>query len=219
VVTDIAGREYRLVAGDLALDLLNTRGETPDGEVLTHPAALAAWARVAGVLDASHASALEGRTPAERQEAARLLREVLALRELLHQVLGAIAAGGQPPEAALTGLRDAESAALAHARLVRADGAFVWSWQRDPGGQRLPHKVAHAAVALLLAGPLDRLKRCGGCSYLFLDLSRNRSRRWCSMDDCGTAEKSRRFVTRRAVARRAGRTTSAAGGSGLSRSA
>jgi predicted RNA-binding Zn ribbon-like protein len=134
-------------------------------------------------------------------------------------VFGAIARGGQPPEAALTALRDAEAAALAHARLVPAEGAFAWSWQRDRRGHRLQHEVAHAAVALLLTGPLDRLKRCGGCSYLFLDLSRNRSRRWCSMDDCGTAEKSRRFVTRRAVARRATRTTSGERGSGPERSA
>ncbi|WP_372443637.1 CGNR zinc finger domain-containing protein [Nucisporomicrobium flavum] len=54
--------------------------------------------------------------------------------------------------------------------------------------------VVHAAVQLLTTGALDRIKRCGGCRFLFSDESKNRSRRWCSMDDCGTAEKSRRYV-------------------------
>jgi predicted RNA-binding Zn ribbon-like protein len=61
--------------------------------------------------------------------------------------------------------------------------------------------VVHAAVELLTAGRLDRVKGCGTCRFLFLDESRNRSRRWCSMEDCGTAEKIRRYVTRRAEAR------------------
>jgi predicted RNA-binding Zn ribbon-like protein len=52
-------------------------------------------------------------------------------------------------------------------------------------------------VELLTAGPLDRLKLCGGCRWLFLDRSKNRSRRWCSMEHCGTAAKMRRYTGRR----------------------
>ena len=33
--------------------------------------------------------------------------------------------------------------------------------------------------------------------WLFLDQSRNHSRHWCSMDECGTQMKQRRFVERR----------------------
>jgi predicted RNA-binding Zn ribbon-like protein len=63
--------------------------------------------------------------------------------------------------------------------------------------------VAHAAVELLTGDRLDRIKRCGGCPYLFFDESRNRSRRWCSMNDCGTDQKVRRFVVKRREAARA----------------
>ena len=61
--------------------------------------------------------------------------------------------------------------------------------------------VAHAATVLLTSGGLDRLKLCAGCHWLFLDASRNRSRRWCTMEVCGTHEKMRRYVAKRAARR------------------
>jgi CGNR zinc finger len=67
---------------------------------------------------------------------------------------------------------------------------------------RLPlWPLAHAAVELLTEGPLDLLKVCSGCRWLFLDQSKNRSRRWCSMEVCGTSAKKRRYVERRRRAR------------------
>ena len=61
--------------------------------------------------------------------------------------------------------------------------------------------VAHAAAVLLTSGNLDRLKLCAGCYWVFLDASRNRSRRWCTMEVCGTDEKMRRYVAKRAARR------------------
>jgi predicted RNA-binding Zn ribbon-like protein len=45
----------------------------------------------------------------------------------------------------------------------------------------------------------DRVRQCGGenCGWLFLDTSRNRSRQWCDMRDCGNLAKVRRFRQRR----------------------
>jgi predicted RNA-binding Zn ribbon-like protein len=58
---------------------------------------------------------------------------------------------------------------------------------------------------LLRTGELTRLRQCppdeGGCGWLFLDRSRNGSRRWCRMADCGTEVKSRRLTERRRAAR------------------
>ena len=72
-----------------------------------------------------------------------------------------------------------------------------WTWPppRELADPLLP--ITHAAVELLTSGPLDHLKVCGNCRWLFLDQSRNHSRRWCSMDECGTQMKQRRFVERR----------------------
>jgi len=58
---------------------------------------------------------------------------------------------------------------------------------------------------VLQTADLSRVRRCppseGGCGWLFLDQSRNGSRRWCRMADCGTAAKSRRLTERRRAAR------------------
>ena len=101
--------------------------------------------------------------------------------------------GGEP--------RKAEAEGLGRAELVAGVAGFEWSWTRVADLTRPLLPVVHAAITLLTDGPLDRIKGCAGCRYLFLDESKNRSRRWCSMDDCGTAEKSRRYVARGAAAR------------------
>jgi len=62
--------------------------------------------------------------------------------------------------------------------------------------------VVHAATGLLTSGPLDRVKDCAACRWLFVDESRNRSRRWSTMEECGTHEKVRRYLERRAARRK-----------------
>ena len=106
-------------------------------------------------------------------------------------------------EVAVGRLRAAATEALAHATLADADGAFAIRWEASDDPDRAWWPVAYTGLEVLLHGQLDRIKGCGGCSYLFLDETKNRSRRWCSMDDCGTREKMRTYVARRA-ARRSG---------------
>ena len=57
--------------------------------------------------------------------------------------------------------------------------------------------VALDALAIARDHP-DRVRECAAdsCPALFLDLSRNRSRRWCSMDVCGAREKARAYYWR-----------------------
>ena len=88
------------------------------------------------------------------------------------------------------------------AQLVRIDDAYEWRWADDDLARPL-WSVIHEAMRLLTDGPLDRVKGCANCRFHFLDLSKNRSRRWCSMDDCGTEDKMRKYVARRASARSA----------------
>jgi predicted RNA-binding Zn ribbon-like protein len=61
--------------------------------------------------------------------------------------------------------------------------------------------VVYGAAELLTAADLSRVKQCAGCPWLFLDRSKNGSRRWCSMEDCGTHAKIVKYVARRAARR------------------
>jgi predicted RNA-binding Zn ribbon-like protein len=181
VVTKTAA-DLELVGGNLALDLANTRdGHAPARDYLETPKDLVAWA--------GHAAGLE----IEADE--KVLAEVLALRETVEAVFRAIAQGegGRDPfPGALDDLIAAHAARLG--RLVRRSDGFELAWDDDIVGP-----IAAAAVDLLRHGPLDRLKLCQACPWLFLDLSRNHSRRWCSMNVCGGTLKMRRY---RAKARR-----------------
>ncbi|HET7517715.1 MAG TPA: CGNR zinc finger domain-containing protein, partial [Actinomycetes bacterium] len=66
-------------------------------------------------------------------------------------------------------------------------------------------RAAVGAVELLRDADRARLRCCppdaGGCGWVFLDRSRNGSRRWCRMADCGTTVKARRLTERRRAAR------------------
>ena len=52
-------------------------------------------------------------------------------------------------------------------------------------------------------GQWERLKACprDPCFWAFYDRSKNRSGRWCRMEDCGNIEKARAFRERRQSSR------------------
>src|SRR5207249_84080 len=63
--------------------------------------------------------------------------------------------------------------------------------------------IVRSAVDLLTSGERDRVKECASatCEWVFLDRSKNHSRRWCDMSDCGNRAKARRFHAKRQAAR------------------
>jgi predicted RNA-binding Zn ribbon-like protein len=163
----------RRVGGHLALDFANTI--EPSREHLAEPADLAAWGREVG---------LRGEADAVTLARAR------ELRRSVYEVFRPLAERREPDPAALAALAAFHAEAVAGARLEPGKG-FVWD-----GDLLAP--IAVAAVDLLRTGPLDRLKVCAACPWLFLDTSRNRSRRWCSMSECGARLKMRRYRARAA---------------------
>ena len=192
-----------LQGGDVALDFVNTvgglRDEPPDpnDEALNHYADVVHWCRRVELFSARQANSLLRAAEADPRGAASAFEDVLALRRQVYDVFRRLADGSRPRPVTLERLRDAECEALAHASLSPAGPRMRWTW-RDSDDLRAPlWQIAHAAVELLTHGPLERLKVCANCRWLFLDQSRNRSRRWCSMTDCGTAVKKERFVERR----------------------
>jgi predicted RNA-binding Zn ribbon-like protein len=190
----------RLVGGNLALDFVNSRSGPPvgppDDDVLAGYADLVAWAVYAGALTEAEAAAARRLARADPRGAESAFARALRTRDYLDEIFRPLAAGHDPAAPALARLRDDAADALGHARLEPGD-AYTWTWGDDHTLDRPLRPVVHAAVRLLTTGPLDRIKGCGGCRFLFHDESKNRSRRWCSMDDCGTAEKMRRYVAAR----------------------
>jgi predicted RNA-binding Zn ribbon-like protein len=201
--TESGAAALSLVGGRLCLDFANTVGSHAgehSNEHLHSYRDLAAWSRHAGILtDAEEGGLLEA---AERRpaEADVVLDRAIALRETIYRIFSAVAAGRAPDEADLETLNVALARALTHAQIVPSGDGFAWSWRDEQGAlDRMLWPVARSAADLLTGGELNRVRECANdpCGWLFLDLSRNRSRRWCDMRDCGNRIKARRHYQRR----------------------
>jgi predicted RNA-binding Zn ribbon-like protein len=194
-----------LIGGDPAIDFVNTLGgplEGPwDDEWLPGYGELVAWSRHAGLLGPPEGATLVARAAARPSEAAAAHGGTLALRAALYDILAALARREAPPAPAAAVVAHGHLQGLAHARLDARGHRLEWTWAE--ADLRLPSwLVAAAAMDLLRSGRLARLKQCRHCRWLFLDASKNRSRRWCSMAHCGTGAKVRRTRQRRHAARR-----------------
>jgi predicted RNA-binding Zn ribbon-like protein len=191
----------RIVAGNLALDFVNTssgpRHGPADAEWLSSYEDFAAWSRRVGI------TAEPSIEPASGAAALAALARVLACRDDMYEIFLAIADGSAPPDQALRRLQLAYLEALAHGQLISAGNGGRYQWRWDSGSSLLAPlwTVVAAAVELLTQGPADRIKPCHACRFLFIDLSKNGSRRWCSMEDCGKAAKIARYLQRRSSAR------------------
>ncbi len=198
-------KELRIVGGHVALDFVNTVDGTPDGESrfenLRDHGDLVAWSTRVGLITPDEAGRLGREAERRPEEAEEVYLDALGLRDALYGVFRAIAEGREPPSEGLEKLRGYECEAISRGRLAPGEDGFGWEWKDGGDLAMVLWPLAHAATGLLTSGGLDRLKRCAGCHWLFLDASRNRSRRWCTMEVCGTHEKVLRYTAKRAARR------------------
>ena len=186
--------ELELTGGDPALDFVNTvetRASDPL-ELLRTYRNLVDWTARAGLIDARTARSLR------RFAADDVLARAIALREAAYEVLVAVAVEHAPPSKKALSVINAEVADARRGGLVFDGEAFTF--QPPPPDALLPlHLVARALADLLTSPRLHRVGRCegvGNCGWLFLDTTKNHSRRWCSMAACGSRVKMRRYYAR-----------------------
>jgi predicted RNA-binding Zn ribbon-like protein len=193
------------VGGNLALDFLNTAEGTPGGEIerehLLGYGDLVFWGLRVGLLSGGEGERLLRRGREGPAEAEAVFARALEFRGHLYGLFRAVAEGEPPPAGGVEALRRSGSEALARAVLVPAGGGFAWEWEQGEDLAGVLWPVAHSAAELLTVGPVGRVKCCAGCNWLFVDESKNRSRRWCTMEECGIHAKMRRYVARRAAKR------------------
>ena len=129
------------------------------------------------------------------------LERARALRESLYRRLLALVEGEAPPKEELSSLDAEVRKALASRRLRAEGGACTFSPPDASLSDSVVPRVALAAAELLTSPQLKRVRVCGataseGCGWLFLDETRNHSRRWCDMATCGNQHKARRHYAR-----------------------
>jgi predicted RNA-binding Zn ribbon-like protein len=190
--------------GTLALEFVNTldwRGRTVPVELLRDYADLLRWSWSAGAIGAGEAHALLEWNARHPRVAQRVLETAIETREAMASAFQAVARGQAVPAAPLARIESACREAWG-ARVLEPQGrAAGWTWREGPPAPERPFWAAALdAERLLTAGETRRVRECGDpqCAWLFLDFSRNRSRRWCSMEGCGNRNKARRFQKRAA---------------------
>jgi predicted RNA-binding Zn ribbon-like protein len=199
---------FQVLAAHPALDFVNTldnrfvdRGPT---ELLSSYLDLLAFAEQAGVLDPRQGNLL--RKKSDSPAAAKALRRARDLREILASVFYGIREQGRPPAESLRRFERYLVEGQRHRELAWAAGdsrgagsRAGWVWGRFESRLELPiWALALSAADLLASDALTRVHACASqtCRWLFLDTSKNRSRRWCDMAVCGNRMKARRFQAR-----------------------
>ena len=197
------GGTYEADAGHLALDFANTvsnRLNDRRHDWLDSYSNLLAWGELVGILSNDNSRILQREAGRDPELATKALERAIHLREAVYRIFAAVA-GGRPPENDAVGVLNRFLAeALAHIQIVPKAGVFHWEWMgSDDAPDRVSWPVARAAAELLTSDEIGRVGEClgDGCGWLFLDMSRNRSRRWCSMAECGNRAKARRHYARR----------------------
>jgi predicted RNA-binding Zn ribbon-like protein len=194
----------RLLGDRVCLDFANTiegpRSPRPE-EFLRSYSDLVRWGRHADILSEAVAGQLLLESARMPSEAATVFERALALRGSITKIFRAIAAGAAPEESDLRRLQSEYLRALEQVRLAPADDHFDWDWaENEHAFDRPLWAIARSAVEVLTTDNFARVKECPGaddCGWLFYDTSKNGSRRWCSMEGCGSRLKMRRQYAKR----------------------
>lgn len=194
---------FDLSGGAPCLDFPNTlenRSGERERELLSGYPELVAWARQSGLIDEQDGAALLGEARRRPRLAARVQAKAIELREALFRLFSEVAAGRPPATEDLATLNRSLGRALAHLQVGPGREGMEWSWRMDPADlDRVLWPVARSAAEILTGRERGRVRECASesCRWLFLDRSRNRSRRWCDMQVCGNRQKARRHYARK----------------------
>jgi predicted RNA-binding Zn ribbon-like protein len=195
---------FDLSGGSISLDFANTVSwRKVPAQATDHVRSyddLIAFAEQSRTLSAQQAEELGSLAQRKNRLADGALRRALACRESVYRVFSLVAEGKPPESADVQQINDFALEALSHRQLQPDDGHYRWAWQwtsRD-GLDRILWPIAQSAADLLTSPELQAVRMCEApeCAWLFLDQSRNRTRRWCDMKVCGNRQKARRHYRR-----------------------
>lgn len=211
MILDLRTNKFKFIGGSLCLDFVNTVAgrsgnldkektldyqDRPRAEKIDDYADLLTWSVKAKLMTETEA---KRRLQAAKQKplaAGKVLRRARILRESLYRLFKSVVEGWKPAAEDLKKLNQELIIARQHQTLAWTKNGCVFHWiESEDTLDSMLWQIAESAAETLTAEDLTRLRQCGGdnCRWLFFDTSRNRSRQWCDMRDCGNLAKVRRF--------------------------
>lgn len=172
---------FEHVANSIALELVNSvnNRHQPQIDGLSDVMSFSSWAKSIG-------------RPLESPLKENDLAEGRELRELIYRVFRAVANSEDPAPADLASLVQRQAAGLYHSELTPSPRGYFRAWSQNPTPTALFAELSDNAVETLRTKPLHRIRQCPRCGWLFVDTTRNGTRKWCSMMMCGGQVKAQR---------------------------
>lgn len=195
---------FELIAGNPAVDFVNTVGglrPARSREKLNTFSDLLDWATQAKVITPAERKVLAREASAQPAAAARALEHARAYREAVHRVFSAVIEGQPAPRQDLSLVETEVRRAWAGRRLSPTEHGVGWQGPDALHPDGIVARLALATAELLTTPAAGKLRVCeavhsGECGWLYLDQTRNHSRRWCEMGSCGNRHKARRHYAR-----------------------
>lgn len=197
------GLNLDLKSGHPALEFTNTVNDHASknpGETLFKYDDLLSWAKRVALLRGEQVQMLARKAAGQPDEVAAVFAKSLHLREAMYRIFVAHTKGKSPTDADMAMLNSVLVPLTNGAQVAYTTGRFEWQWNLDKNALEAPlWIIALSAVDLMTSENLKRLGQCAdedGCGWLFVDTSKNHSRRWCDINDCGNRAKQRRYQKR-----------------------
>jgi predicted RNA-binding Zn ribbon-like protein len=198
--------KFQIIAGELCLDFINTLDNRliPERrqELIQSYEDLLDWATQAGALSTAQRALLLREAESDPKEAAAVRARAVELRECLYRIMTAVARSRRVSEDDLSVFNAYLGEALSHLELRRARKGFRLAWPENHSKlDSVLWRIARSASDRLSGDDLESVRECGDdtCRWLFVDRSKNHSRRWCDMKVCGNRIKARKFYRRQAA--------------------
>jgi len=185
---------YKLIGDEICLDFINSvswQGTEKEHDWLDQPANFIAWALAVKIIDTRKANLLKARPAADLKKE---LDKVHALRSDLYKVLHPLGSGRKPAEESIT-RQNALILKISRHRYIDPK-KHQWAWVEPSSLTQTLSPVIWNAAHIITDLNHARIKHCPGCDWIFYDRTRNGSRKWCDMEDCGSRDKSLRYYHR-----------------------
>lgn len=197
-------RTLKLIGGWLCLDFANTLGMQASEhtcEFLRSYFDLVEWSNYAGIITDEEERILLLNAEKYPRAAEKAHQNAIELREAIFQIFSSIARNTSLEEKNLSDFNSMLIKMMQQSKLEIGKSGIVWNIEGDKVALDWPlNVIIHSAFMLLTSIELHKVKMCAdkrGCGWLFVDRSKNRSRRWCDMADCGNLAKQKRFHSRK----------------------
>lgn len=189
-----------LDGGWLCLDFINTvhdRSVEEPFDYISDYRKLLEWSLKVESLSVSEKKRLEKNAKADRKKANREHENVIKARGVLYDFFLPIAQNKTPADNSQAEFNSLLRQTMSQIELKLEDHFEVSQGWKNRSDLAYPlYPVIKSAYDLLTMDKLDRVKECGACGWLFLDQSKNKSRKWCSMESCGSNVKAKRYYYR-----------------------